>query len=83
MIYVTITAAGASEQTQEIDYKSCDTIEIRMPKPPTWRTRLKRTARAAWSFFVDRVFPPLIGCFLGLSLAAAFWLLILLWWLDA
>lgn len=79
---MTITAAGATDETQEIDYRSCDTIQIRMPKPPTWRTKLKRRTRAAWAFFVDRIAPPLIGCFLGLSAAVAFWLLFLLWYLG-
>jgi hypothetical protein len=72
----------ASDTTQEIDYRSCDTIQMRIPKVSRW-ARFKQAGRRGWEFFVDRVVPPLVGCFIGLSLSIALWALILMWWFSA
>jgi hypothetical protein len=71
---VTQTAAGATD----------DTMQMRVINPPAARwTKLKRAARRAAVYFMDRVFAPLLGCVIGLSIAMAIWLLILMWWFNA
>lgn len=75
---------AASDETQEIDYRSCDTIEIRIPKQPPapepkWYQR-------AWRMVADRwedIWPPLVGIVLGTGIATALLLLAALWWLNA
>jgi hypothetical protein len=82
---VTITA---SDETQEIDYRSCDTIEIRIPAAPRLtRGRraincVKRLGRAVADRWED-IWPPLVGILLGLSSGVALVLLAALWWLNA
>jgi hypothetical protein len=63
-----------NDVTQEIDYSSCDTITTGLPTPTVWTWFSDR-----W----DRIWPPLVGIFLGTAAAIAFWLLALLWWLNA
>lgn len=72
----------ASEETQEIAYGSSDTIEFKAPRLSRW-VRFKMGAKSAWSYFVDRVAPALVGCLLGTSIAIVLWLLFLTWWLNA
>lgn len=75
---MTITA---SDETQEIDYRSCDTIEIRVPQqlPVKWYRLAWRAVANRW----DDIWPPLVGMVLGTSGAAALWLLFLTWWFSA
>jgi len=81
---MTKKAAGAADETQEIDYRSCDTIQIRIPLPerPSVWSEIKRLARPAWVYFVDHVFPAIVGVILGTGLAAGFLLLVLMWWIG-
>lgn len=72
---MTITA---SDETQEIDYRSCDTIETRIPEQPP--------APRWWHPLADRwedIWPPLVGVVLGISIGTALVLLAALWWLNA
>lgn len=73
---------ASTETTQEIDYVTCNTLEIRLPvvaerhrpqKTSVWRRLTRR-----W----DDVWPPLVGCFLGFSGAVGLWLVFLIAWLD-
>jgi hypothetical protein len=81
---------ASAETTQEIDYLTCDTLQIRRPvvaerhRPPLRRRLAKRAVRF-WRRVVlrwDDVWPPMVGCLLGVSGAVAFWLLFLIIWLD-
>ncbi|QJD53994.1 hypothetical protein SEA_GALACTICA_47 [Streptomyces phage Galactica] len=68
-----------TETTQEINYRECDTIQMGLPPKPPGIVRLAGRAIARrW----DRIWPPLVGVLLGTSAAAAFWLLVLLWWIN-
>lgn len=76
---MTITA---SDETHEIDYRSCDTIEFRVPTPPA----KPKWYRRAWAAVADRwedIWPPLVGIVLGISIGTALLLLTALWWLNA
>lgn len=67
----------ASRKTQN---DPTDTMQIRIIKPP--KRRFWRSLAAGFAARWERIWPPLVGCLLGISAGVTLWLLFLIWWLG-